>query len=296
MTTSQEIASERVPATAIVRRVQDLLREHYPIRETVAPLVASLADLGPLPAEPGDLADLLTDRLRHASGDGHLSVRHRPEGVASELDPTAYLALYEQEATENAGGVRSVLRTADGTGVLEIAPYLSPVHLAAPYVEAAFALLEGVERLVIDVRDGRGGTPETVALICSHLLGVEPVHLHTLVSGAGATRQSWTSPTARRLSCPVAVLTSSGTFSGCEQLAYDLQALGRAVVVGESTGGGAHPVEEFRLTEHLQARIPTSRPVNAVTGSNWEGTGVSPDVPCPAPEAMALALAALADG
>ena len=77
---------------------------------------------------------------------------------------------------------------------------------------------------------------------------------------------------------PVFVLTSGTTFSGGEELAYDLQQLGRATVVGERTRGGAHPVERFRIRGHLQATIPVARSLSPLSGGNWEGTGVLPDV------------------
>jgi C-terminal processing protease CtpA/Prc len=88
------------------------------------------------------------------------------------------------------------------------------------------------------------------------------------------------------------VLTSERTFSGGEELAYDLQSLGRARVVGETTGGGAHPREAFDLTPHLQLHVPIARSINAVTGTNWEGVGVVPDVGCPAEEALSRAVGA----
>lgn len=68
------------------------------------------------------------------------------------------------------------------------------------------------------------------------------------------------------------------TFSGGEQLAYDLQQHGRATVVGERTRGGAHPRRGFRVTAHLEATIPVARAVHPVSGTNWEGTGITPDV------------------
>ncbi|WP_232837568.1 S41 family peptidase [Streptomyces atratus] len=94
------------------------------------------------------------------------------------------------------------------------------------------------------------------------------------------------------------VLTGARTFSGAEELTYDLQQLGRAVVVGEPTGGGAHPREGWTVHPHLEATIPVGRPVNPVSGTNWEGTGVQPDVLCLAADALdrahALAVARLA--
>ena len=83
---------------------------------------------------------------------------------------------------------------------------------------------------------------------------------------------------------------SARTFSGGEELAYDLQALGRARVVGETTGGGAHPRVGFPLTDVLQAHVPVARSVNALTEGNWEGVGVLPDVPCAADDALDVAL------
>jgi C-terminal processing protease CtpA/Prc len=85
------------------------------------------------------------------------------------------------------------------------------------------------------------------------------------------------------------ILTSASTFSGGEALAYDLQALGRATVVGEVTRGGAHPSTLVSLAEHVELRLPVARSVNPITGGNWEAVGVQPDVAVPAAEALAVA-------
>jgi C-terminal processing protease CtpA/Prc len=89
------------------------------------------------------------------------------------------------------------------------------------------------------------------------------------------------------------VLTSATTFSGGEGLAYCLQQHGRATVVGEPTGGGAHLRVGLRLHPHLELTLPTGRPLHPATGGNWEGVGVTPDVEVPAGEALAAALARL---
>lgn len=89
---------------------------------------------------------------------------------------------------------------------------------------------------------------------------------------------------------PVAVLTSARTFSGAEEFAYDLQALKRATVVGETTGGGAHPVRGRRVDAHFVVMLPWRRAVNPVTKTNWEGVGVTPDVKTSADAALTVAL------
>ena len=77
------------------------------------------------------------------------------------------------------------------------------------------------------------------------------------------------------------MLTSATTFSGGEELSYDLQQLARATIVGERTRGGAHPREGFRVHPHLQATILVARGVSPASGTNWEGTGVTPDIEVP---------------
>lgn len=273
-------------------RISELVLRHYILEEDAEAITASLDDA------PADLtganadqtASVLTQLLQGTNNDRHLRVRHRPGSAASAFDGPEHEARYAAEARRNAGGMHQIRLFDDGIGLLQIAPYLSPVHLAAPYVAAAFTLLSSADALIIDLRNGLGGTPETVALICGHLLGKEPVHLQDVVERGETPRQCWTAPAATRLDGPARVLTSSSTFSGCEELAYNLQAQGRAAVVGETTGGGAHPVEAFKVAESLELHLPIAKSVNAVTGTNWEQVGVIPDRACPSAEALDLAL------
>ena len=88
---------------------------------------------------------------------------------------------------------------------------------------------------------------------------------------------------------PVYVLTSDTTFSGGEELCYNLKTQGRAVLIGETTRGGAHPTDAFPITPSFEITVPIARSINPVTGGNWEGTGVEPDIAAPAAEAFALA-------
>ncbi|HEY6514992.1 MAG TPA: S41 family peptidase [Steroidobacteraceae bacterium] len=85
------------------------------------------------------------------------------------------------------------------------------------------------------------------------------------------------------------MLTSSSTFSAAEELAYDLKTFKRATVVGETTGGGAHATTPRRIDDHFFIRVPFARFVNAITRTDWEGTGVAPDVKVSAAEALAVA-------
>jgi C-terminal processing protease CtpA/Prc len=189
-----------------------------------------------------------------------------------------------------AGSVSRVERLDDGTGVVRI-DGLDPLVLAQPYLDAAFTHLAGARRLVIDLRGNGGGEPATVALIAGWLLGDEPVQLSEVV-GPTARRQWWTvdRPPGTALRQDAVLLTGPGTFSSGEALAYHLRARGRVTVVGEATPGAADHVLPIRLAPTVLAHVPSATVIDTATGTNWEGTGVVPDVPCPAGEALTTAL------
>ncbi|MFJ9200926.1 S41 family peptidase [Streptomyces flaveolus] len=152
------------------------------------------------------------------------------------------------------------------------------------------SLTSRAQALIVDLRANRGGDPDTVAFICRHLLD-QRTHLDSMYWRDGErTEQSWTQPhvsgTRFGGTKPVYVLTSNHTFSAAEELAYDLQQLARAVIVGEPTRGGAHPRDGWTVHPHLEASIPIGRAVNPVSGTNWGGTGVQPNVPCAPTDAL----------
>lgn len=272
------------------QQLAKLISEQYVFGDLAATITDGLTAL-PAATGPAEEARQLTDHMQRVNHDRHLRVRYRPDGTAeTEVDLEQRFA---DDARRNAGGVREVRLLDDHAGLLGVAPYLSPVHLAQPYVAAAFTLLADVSDLIIDLRTGLGGTPETVALICGYLLGNEPIHLQDMINRDGDLQQFWSIPSARRFGDDVRVfvLTSAQTFSGCEELAYDLQALGRAMIIGETTGGGAHPCEVIALDDQFEVTIPVARSRNAVTGTNWEQVGVVPDIACPADRALEVARA-----
>nr|BFE79994.1 hypothetical protein GCM10020093_025950 [Planobispora longispora] len=128
-----------------------------------------------------------------------------------------------------------------------------------------------------------------VALLCSYLFD-EPTHLNDIYDRPGdSTAQFWTLPfvPGPRFGAdkPVYVLTSGFTFSGAEEFAYDLQSRKRATVVGERTRR-AHPGVRYRVGAHLKSAVPCGRAINPVTGTNWEGTGIVPDIDLPAEHAF----------
>jgi C-terminal processing protease CtpA/Prc len=189
------------------------------------------------------------------------------------------------------GGVARVEWLDGNIGLLQLRPVLFPPSIAGGELTAAMQLVARADALILDLRQTVGGEPGAVALLCSYLFDDEPVHLIDMYERDGdRTTQSWTLPYVPGArfggTKPVYVLTSGTTFSGGEELAYDLQQHGRAVLVGERTRGGAHPRIGRRVHPHLEATIPTGRAIGPVSGANWEGVGVQPDIEVPAGQAL----------
>jgi C-terminal processing protease CtpA/Prc len=190
-------------------------------------------------------------------------------------------------------GIRRVERLDGNIGYLDLRRMPVPAN-AGPAIAAAMELVAGTYALIIDMRHNGGGAPEGVVFWCSYLVGEQPpVHLNDIFrADTGETRQFWSLPYVpgtRYPDHPVYVLTSAHTFSGGEDLCYTLQALGRAEIIGETTGGGAHPTRGFPISAAVHIGIPFARSVNPVTGTNWQGTGVVPDVPVTAAKAYDVA-------
>lgn len=226
----------------------------------------------------------------------HFALEHVADGsLVPDTEPPGWPPQEPNEVELRAGSVGAVTRHPDGMGIIAL-DGLDAVHLAAPYLEAAFALLRGAHGLVLDLRRNRGGDPGTVTLVLDWLLGGEPAHISDVVY-RDRTRQWWTTGRLAGLApppdTPVAVLVSERTFSSGEALAYHLQSRSRARVVGQRTPGAADHITPVRVSGHVRAFLPEARVRDAVTGTNWEGTGVSPDIACEPADALATALQAL---
>jgi len=277
------------------------------------------------------LVELLTEQLREITDDKHLGMRlggrgpggpgpggpgpngpggpgpggpggrGRPRLMQRVLDPddpanheARRLAMRQLGRLGNFG-IHRVERLAGNVGYLDVRGVPDPA-IAGPAITAAMELVAGTHALIIDLRRNHGGAPDGVVFWCSYLFPERPAtHLNDIFhADTGETRQFWALPYVpgtRYLDRPVYVLTSSHTFSGGEDFCYTLQALDRAQVIGETTGGGAHPTRGFPISAAVHIAIPFARSINPVTGTNWQGTGVVPDVAVPEAQAYDTAYA-----
>lgn len=241
-------------------------------------------------------ARLLTQHLQDVSHDKHLRVgySHQPipdRGARREPSPEDRERARAQMAFMNFG-FEKLERLPGNIGYLDLRGFL-PADLAGETAVAAMNFLANSDALIVDLRQNGGGDPAMVALLSTYLFGPQTVHLNSLYwRPSDFTHQWWTLPyvPGRRLQGKdVYVLTSRRTFSAAEEFTYNLKNQKRATIIGETTGGGAHPGGPQRVNDHFMVGVPSGRAINPISKTNWEGTGVTPDVDVPAERALKTA-------
>lgn len=242
-------------------------------------------------SDPAEFARQLTERLRTLTSDSHVRVIHG--------DPFA-----NRPIPSGPQGAGFETRHLDGNvGYIHLASFVPPEDFNTA-ADKAMEELADTTALIIDMRDNGGGHPASVAYLASFFLNPsQRVHINDLIwrdrgTTSFRTESFWSLPTPiSYLGKPVYVLVGPKTYSAGEEFAYDLQTLKRATVVGETTRGGANPGGLKELGSDFFVVVPTGRAENPITGKNWGGVGVRPDVPASAEttQEAALALAKMAN-
>jgi hypothetical protein len=233
-----------------------------------------------------DFASLLTRRMREVSHDPRL-VAVYSETLLPERPgpPPGATERYRAAMKQQNCTFEQIEILRGGIGYLKLNSFPDPAVCRQAAV-MAMAKLNAARALIFDLRDNRGGYPDMVSLIAAYLFD-HPEYLYN--PRENTTSQSWThSPVAgnRLADKPVYIVTSAITFSGAEQFAWDLKMLKRATIVGEKTGGASHSGVFHRLDDHFGMGIPETAPINPFSQAGWEGTGVEPDVPVKAGDAL----------
>jgi C-terminal processing protease CtpA/Prc len=293
----------RADRSAVLNASADLLEARYVFPDRGKALAARLradarTDRFKDASSSKDFTAALTARLRELSGDGHLGIDYSEKPLAADKTEAAssYTAA-EMERWYGAHlnhGFEQVRRLEGNIGYLDLRVFAPPA-MAGDVAAAAMTLLAQSDALIIDIRNNGGGDGALGNLIAAYLFNGESMamsgtyHRPTNKLTSGGT-PSWVPGRKLGSKKPVFVLTSKRTFSAAEAFAYDLQAHKRVTIVGEPTGGGAHPFVYRRVHPHFVLFLAESRSVNPITGSNWQGVGVKPDVAVPADQALEKAV------
>jgi hypothetical protein len=284
---------------AVIDGVLKRITEHYVFPDTARKMEESIRtrqEKGEYDAitSSREFARVLTDHLREVCKDKHLGVRFFPNPVPKDLDrgPSEEQRKKDRErmALRNYG-FKKVERLDGGVGLLELEGFM-PAEMIGDTAAAAMSFLANSEAVIVDLRKNGGGHPAGVILLCSYFFD-DQTHLNSIYNRSeDTTRQYWSYPAVpgkKLAGKDLYVLTSSRTFSGAEEFAYNMQSQKRGKIIGETTGGGAHPTRGFRVTDHFGVGVPFARSINPVTKTNWEGTGVKPDVAVSADHALLTA-------
>jgi hypothetical protein len=287
----------------IIAAVLTTLKEQYvypEVAEKMATAVDAHVAAGAYDDITNDvqLARQLMDDLRDVSKDGHLGVRVAPAPPPSaQGEPGSdddELGLSRDMMRRNNYAFRKAELLPGNIGYLRFDAFIDD-DAAKATASAALAFMQHADALIFDLRSNGGGSPEMIRFIQSYLFDT-PTHLNSMKDRNGETiEEYWTvedvpAPAKRFANdLPVYVLTSDRTFSGAEEFSYNLKNLKRGVIVGETTGGGAHPVMGVRVNDRIVVMVPFMRAWNPISKTNWEGAGVAPDVECTADEALDVA-------
>lgn len=247
-----------------------------------------------------ELAQMLETQILDLSHDLHFRVRPLPQDWTPPVEEENENEDEGESEEERQGppsphGFNTIQRLDGNIGYIDLRGF-APALYIEDTVKASMQLLQGSSSIIFDLRKNGGGDPAAVQLISSYLFDPsEPVHLNSLYFRPDdTTTEFWThdgiETSLAMPDVPVYVLTSSRTFSAAEEFTYNLKNLKRATIIGETTGGGAHPVNSMIIGNQLMVVLPIARAISPITGTNWEGTGVSPDLKVPAKNALDSAL------
>jgi hypothetical protein len=298
---SQSLYKEQTDQTrrAIIDSISLAIRNHYVIPDVAEDMCESILDKlnsGQYDdiTELADFTNQLTDDLREVSKDVHLKVQpiqgnNGESGVADSAEIQQQKLAEWRKANF---GFRQIERLDGNIGYIDLSGFYD-IQYAAPTAIAAMSFLANSDALIIDLRRNTGGNGNMSKLLSSYFFS-EPTHLLDFYNREGEIeRQHWTEeyvPGQRLTDIPLYILVSHATLSAAEGFSYALKHLDRAKIIGETTRGGANPMESHDFPGlSISVNVPFVMGKSPITKTNWEVTGIEPDISVPASEALEVA-------
>jgi len=285
----------------VVKRVGQLMVDHYIFKETAEKMAEKLntqLDEGKYNKmdDVFEFTQVLTEDLRSVSKDRHIRVTYGPEAIqrirasqskSEEERRKERKANIERQRQQNFGFQRVEILEGN-IGYLDM-QYFTGLSQAGDTIVAAMNFLANADAVIIDLRNNGGGSPYTIQIISSYFLE-DYTHLNSFEwRGADSIEQFWTLPYVpgkKMYDTGLYILTSSRTFSAAEEFTYNMKNLKRATLVGETTGGGAHPGGDRIVNDYFLVWVPSGRAINPISKTNWEGTGIEPHILIPRDKAL----------
>jgi hypothetical protein len=267
-----------------LEEIAGIIRSEYPLpllSDRLADLLIERSRSASLQSMPlPELAASLERALQLASRDPHFAL-HPLDPKRAGMSEAARMEARAARLQASAFGIHAH-RDEAGIGLLRL-DYFAALAASKAAISSAMETLAGSRALLIDLRSCRGGEPETIAWISSYLFDAgDRHHLNDIHQRDGTITSYWTHAylpdphLALGTALPIYLLIGPKTFSGGEEFAWNLQALGRARAIGQSTMGAAHP-SAWHAVGSFRVRIPFAASINPHSGTNWEGRGVTPE-------------------
>jgi retinol-binding protein 3 len=240
---------------------------------------------------PQKLAEQIEHDINQVHHDPHLHIQYDPGFVARENAKPSEEEINQSKQywKEQNYSFPKVEVLPGNIGYLPFGGFVDDIESVKPTIYSALKFLANTSAIIIDLRENQGGSPEMVSQMESYFFK-EKTHMNDLINrSANDTAVFYADPAkadSLNLAMPVYILTSHKTFSAAEDFSYGMQQARRATIVGEITGGGAHPQMPFSIGQGFVASIPFARSYNPVTKTDWEGTGVIPDIKVEADKAV----------
>jgi retinol-binding protein 3 len=296
---SSPVCAQHITPRLVADSLGLILRQHYVYdgaADSMAAYLKQRSDSGFYDqlTGPGALSEALYQDIQTIHRDDHFFITYSP-GLAHMLTsgsnhnpPPNTLALEAENYW-----CKRVEVFPGNIGYVQLNGFAEPNAEDTSILFAAFRIIRYTKALVIDLRKNTGGSPFMVNLIESMFFS-NKTHMNDILSKTTEENHVfWTDPTVAgglRLNMPLYILTSGMTFSAGEDFAYAMQSIHRATIVGDTTGGGAHPVHPYPIGNGFVAAIPFARTLNPYTHTDWERVGVIPDIPVHQEDALERAI------
>lgn len=247
---------------------------------------------------PNEFSKIVTQDLQKVSKDLHLKLSFEPKKIAQkkrvmpEEMKIKRAQMMAMRMAEINYGFTEVKVLNGNIGYLNLRMF-ADIKYAKYAATAAMSFLNNTNAIIIDLRTNGGGVPSMMQLLSSYFTGAKPILLSNFYERkTNSKTQLYTFETIdgkRMTNKPLYILTSKKTFSAAEAFTYTLKHLGKAVVVGEITKGGANRTKTINLNNNFSISIPYIKSIHPVTKSNWEVVGIQPTIKTSEKEAFVIA-------
>jgi hypothetical protein len=257
---------------AALTAIESTIRSTYVFPELRVPLVTKLeaqAQAGRYgTSDPNVFAQRITDDMAAVAHDGHLYVDYDPSEYAALMAPpgsdAGMEAYYGAIAIRQNSGLIAMQILPGNIRYLKIAHFEWTPNLTPTAYDDAGRFLKNADAIIIDLRGNGGGDSNAADYFGKALIDTNKGK-------------------------PIYILVDGHVASAAEAVAYGAQAAKAATIVGGTTYGAANNNKKVAIAPGFVLSVSYNRPINPITKTNWEGTGVIPDIPVPGSTALEVA-------